>query len=136
VTQNNGHGDVVVEKVVTGHAHCGMVASARWIGQRAGGVLEEGLRANPGYRLKIVGHSLGGGTASLLAYSLREKAAFAGTEVVAFAPGKEQRGRHFLLSLSIRRFSVLQSVKNERWRHMFSTFGFVGIERPGRICSS
>lgn len=99
MTQNNGHGDVVVEKVVTGHAHCGMVASARWIGQRAGGVLEEGLQANPGYRLKIVGHSLGGGTASLLAYSLREKAAFAGTEVVAFAPGREHRCHLFLLSL-------------------------------------
>lgn len=50
--------------------------------------MEQVLKANPGYRLKIVGHSLGGGTASLLAYSLREKASFGGTEVVAFAPGK------------------------------------------------
>ena len=50
--------------------------------------MEEVLKANPDYRLKIVGHSLGGGTASLLAYSLREKACFGGTEVVAFAPGE------------------------------------------------
>lgn len=39
-----------------------------------------------GYK-QIVGHSLGGGTAALLTYILREQKEFATTTCVTFAPG-------------------------------------------------
>ncbi|EFJ33287.1 hypothetical protein SELMODRAFT_167667 [Selaginella moellendorffii] len=75
-----------VESLVLGYAHCGMVAAARWIAQLATPHLLEALNKSPGYRIKIVGHSLGGGTAALLTYILREKKEFSSANCVSFAP--------------------------------------------------
>jgi hypothetical protein len=52
--------------VVLGWSHFGMLASARWIHKKAVKVLNEFLAPRPDWRLQIVGHSLGGGTAALL----------------------------------------------------------------------
>lgn len=41
----------------------------------------------PFYLLQIVGHSMGGGTAALLTYILREQKEFSSTSCVTFAPG-------------------------------------------------
>lgn len=43
-----------------------MLAGARWILRQASTVLNDFLRPRPSWRLQIVGHSLGGGTAALL----------------------------------------------------------------------
>lgn len=57
----------------------GMLAAARWLKEQLTGELEAALAANPGYKLYIVGHSLGGGTAAMLTMMLREGGgAFAG----------------------------------------------------------
>lgn len=76
-----------VSKLVLGYAHCGMVAAARWIAKLATPCLIEGLGKYPGYNVKIVGHSLGGGTAALLTYVLREQKELSTASCVAFAPG-------------------------------------------------
>ena len=52
--------------VVLGHSHFGMLAAARWIMSQTTEPLLAAVRGNPGYDLKIMGHSLGGGTAALL----------------------------------------------------------------------
>lgn len=52
--------------VVLGFSHFGMLAAARWIRERTAPDLKQALAANPGYSLKIIGHSLGGGTAAML----------------------------------------------------------------------
>ncbi|KAJ3699140.1 hypothetical protein LUZ61_002845 [Rhynchospora tenuis] len=75
-----------VREVVLGYAHCGMVAAARWIAKLATPCLTKALQENPNYKVKIVGHSLGGGTAALLTYILREQQDFSAATCVAFAP--------------------------------------------------
>ncbi|KAL5757355.1 hypothetical protein ACOSP7_019966 [Xanthoceras sorbifolium] len=75
-----------VSNLVLGYAHCGMVAAARWIAKLATPRLIEALGEYPGYELKIVGHSLGGGTAALLTYVLREQKELSTTTCVTFAP--------------------------------------------------
>ncbi|KAM7254503.1 hypothetical protein ACFE04_003883 [Oxalis oulophora] len=76
-----------VSNLVLGYAHCGMVAAARWIAKLATPRLHEALRQYPDYKLKIVGHSLGGGTAALLTYILREQKDLSTATCFTFAPG-------------------------------------------------
>ncbi|XP_020241924.1 uncharacterized protein LOC109820223 [Asparagus officinalis] len=76
-----------VSDLILGYAHCGMVAAARWIAKLATPCLVKALHDYPDYKLKIVGHSLGGGTAAILTYVLREHQEFATTTCVTFAPG-------------------------------------------------
>ncbi|KAL3528573.1 hypothetical protein ACH5RR_007895 [Cinchona calisaya] len=75
-----------VSNLVLGYAHCGMVAAARWIAKLATPCLIKALDNYPDYKLKIVGHSLGGGTAALLTYILREQKELSTATCVAFAP--------------------------------------------------
>ncbi|KAE9595888.1 putative lipoprotein lipase [Lupinus albus] len=75
-----------VSGLVLGYAHCGMVAAARWIAKLAIPCLLEALHHHPDYEVKIVGHSLGGGTAALLTYILREQKELSMTTCVTFAP--------------------------------------------------
>ncbi|MED6192527.1 hypothetical protein PIB30_011058 [Stylosanthes scabra] len=75
-----------VSDLVLGYAHGGMLAAARWIAKLSTPCLLEALSHYPSYNVKIVGHSLGGGTAALLTYILREQKALSITTCVAFAP--------------------------------------------------
>ncbi|GJN22465.1 hypothetical protein PR202_gb10027 [Eleusine coracana subsp. coracana] len=77
-----------VSDLVLGYAHFGMVAAARWIAKLAAPCLAEVLHTHPDFKIKVVGHSLGGGTAALLTYILREQQEFASTTCMAFAPDK------------------------------------------------
>lgn len=56
-----------------GYVHHGMSGPAEWAVKHAGPVLKNHLVANPGYRLTIVGHSLGAGVAALLVVFLLKK---------------------------------------------------------------
>ncbi|GLJ11000.1 hypothetical protein SUGI_0140070 [Cryptomeria japonica] len=79
-------GEGGVSNLVLGYAHCGMVAAARWISQLAVPCLIKALEKHPDYSIKVVGHSLGGGTAALLTYILREHKEFSSTHCITFAP--------------------------------------------------
>ena len=52
--------------VVLGYSHFGMLAAARWLLQQLSGIMKQALNDHPGYKLKVIGHSLGGGTAAML----------------------------------------------------------------------
>ncbi|EPS59747.1 hypothetical protein M569_15058, partial [Genlisea aurea] len=75
-----------VSNLVLGYAHCGMVAAARWIAKLATPCLIAAVASYPGYKFKIIGHSLGGGTAALLTYILRERKELSSATCVSFAP--------------------------------------------------
>ncbi|CAI5524397.1 unnamed protein product [Closterium sp. Naga37s-1] len=75
-----------VRHIVLGYAHCGMVAAARAIAARCLPTLRQALARHPGFHVKVIGHSLGGATASLLTFILREKEGLASTTCVAFGP--------------------------------------------------
>ncbi|CAH1427487.1 unnamed protein product [Lactuca virosa] len=78
-----------VTNLVLGFAHCGMFATARWIAKLATPLLLKAFQDYPDYKLQIVGHSLGGGTAALLTYVLREQKELSTTTCVTFAPDVE-----------------------------------------------
>eukprot|EP00879_Flechtneria_rotunda_P007784 GHRR01008157.1.p1 GENE.GHRR01008157.1~~GHRR01008157.1.p1 ORF type:complete len:391 (+),score=97.99 GHRR01008157.1:158-1330(+) len=59
--------------VVLGFSHLGMLAAARWLMKATRDTLIKALDSNQGYQLKIVGHSMGGGTAAMLTMMLRDK---------------------------------------------------------------
>ncbi|CAJ1931041.1 unnamed protein product [Sphenostylis stenocarpa] len=80
-------GELKKNNVVSGHAHRGMVAAARWINKHCTPILLRELLQYPHYQIKIVGHSLGGGTAALLTYMLREVKQFSSCTCVTFGPG-------------------------------------------------
>ncbi|XP_043720227.1 uncharacterized protein LOC122667845 [Telopea speciosissima] len=94
-----------VSNLVLGYAHCGMVAAARWIAKHSTPCLLKALAQCPDYNVKIVGHSLGGGTAALLTYILREHKEFSSTTCIAFAPAAcmtwelAESGKHFITTV-------------------------------------
>ncbi|XP_017642197.1 uncharacterized protein LOC108483356 [Gossypium arboreum] len=95
-----------VSNLVLGYAHCGMVAAARWIAKLTAPCLLKAIAQYPDYKVKIVGHSLGGGTAALLTYILREHKEFAAsTTCFTFAPAAcmtwdlAESGKHFITTI-------------------------------------
>ncbi|KAA8527419.1 hypothetical protein F0562_034866 [Nyssa sinensis] len=91
--------------LVLGYAHCGMVAAARWIAKLTSPVLLKALVEYPDFKVKIVGHSLGGGTAAILTYIFREQKEFSLSTCVTFAPaacmtwGLAESGKHFITTI-------------------------------------
>ncbi|KAG5555157.1 hypothetical protein RHGRI_012627 [Rhododendron griersonianum] len=94
-----------ISNLVLGYAHCGMVAAARWIAKLSTPCLLKALDEYPDYKVKIVGHSLGGGTAALLTYILREQKEFSSSTCVSFAPAAcmtwdlAESGEHFVTTI-------------------------------------
>ncbi|XP_068463481.1 uncharacterized protein [Phaseolus vulgaris] len=94
-----------ISNLVLGHAHCGMVAAARWIAKVCTPTLLKALDECPDSKVKIVGHSLGGGTASLLTYILREQKELSSSTCVTFAPAAcmtwelAESGKHFITTI-------------------------------------
>ncbi|XP_010449861.1 PREDICTED: uncharacterized protein LOC104732031 isoform X2 [Camelina sativa] len=82
-----------------------MVAAARWIAKLSVPCLLKALDENPSFKVQIVGHSLGGGTASLLTYILREQKEFASATCFTFAPAAcmtwdlAESGKHFITTI-------------------------------------
>ncbi|XP_031097988.1 uncharacterized protein LOC116002103 [Ipomoea triloba] len=94
-----------IGNLVLGYAHCGMVAAARWIAKLSIPFLLKALEENPDYEVKVVGHSLGGGTAALLTYILREQKDLSSITCVTFAPAAcmtwelAESGKHFITTI-------------------------------------
>ncbi|XP_061369314.1 uncharacterized protein LOC133312175 [Gastrolobium bilobum] len=94
-----------ISNLVLGYAHCGMVAAARWIAKLCAPTLLKALGECPDFNVKIVGHSLGGGTAALLTYILREQKEFSSSTCVTFAPAAcmtwelAESGKHFITTI-------------------------------------
>ncbi|XP_055818367.1 uncharacterized protein LOC129887328 [Solanum dulcamara] len=94
-----------ISNLVLGYAHCGMVAAARWIAKLSMPFLVKVLEENPEYEIKIVGHSLGGGTSALLTYILREQKELSSSSCVTFAPAAcmtwelAESGKHFITTI-------------------------------------
>uniref|UniRef100_A0A803LFE0 Fungal lipase-type domain-containing protein n=1 Tax=Chenopodium quinoa TaxID=63459 RepID=A0A803LFE0_CHEQI len=65
-------GDVTFEGYST---HFGTAEAARWFLNHEMGTIKKCLHKHEGFRLRLVGHSLGASTASLLAMMLRQKSA-------------------------------------------------------------
>ena len=68
--------DVIVDVVcdedqfLDGFAHRGILQGGQRILEESGSILKQALQEHPGYRLVVTGHSLGAGTAILIAMSL------------------------------------------------------------------
>ncbi|KAL5163432.1 Sn1-specific diacylglycerol lipase alpha [Glycine soja] len=62
-------------------------ATAHWIAKLCTPALLKALNESPDSEVKIVGHSLGGGTAAVLTYILREQKELSSNTCVTFAPG-------------------------------------------------
>lgn len=69
----SGEDDV---EVLVGHAHGGMLTAARWLFEQVATEILAAMQDNLGWGLRIVGHSLGGGTGFLLTTMLRSDARF------------------------------------------------------------
>ncbi|KAK7264667.1 hypothetical protein RJT34_32277 [Clitoria ternatea] len=97
--------DEAISNLVLGYAHCGMVAAARWIAKLCTPTLLKALNECPDFNVKIVGHSLGGGTAALLTYILREQKDLSSSICVTFAPAAcmtwelAESGKHFITTV-------------------------------------
>ncbi|KAL9353565.1 hypothetical protein Peur_056245 [Populus x canadensis] len=94
-----------ISNLVLGYAHCGMVAAARWIAKMSSPLLLRVHGEYPDHKIKIVGHSLGGGTAALLTYILREQKELSSSTCVTFAPAAcmtwdlAESGKHFITTI-------------------------------------
>ncbi|KAK3238411.1 hypothetical protein CYMTET_51576 [Cymbomonas tetramitiformis] len=66
----------VSEPFVSGYAHSGMLQAARWLKDAVSSKLQETMKQHPGFSLKVIGHSLGAGTAALLTFLLRSSPEF------------------------------------------------------------
>ncbi|KAL9240269.1 hypothetical protein vseg_014510 [Gypsophila vaccaria] len=94
-----------ISNLILGYAHCGMVAAARWIAKLSTPCLIRALSDHPDHSIKIVGHSLGGGTAALLTYILREQKEFSSSTCVTFAPAAcmtwelAESGKNFITTI-------------------------------------
>ncbi|TKW28812.1 hypothetical protein SEVIR_3G352800v4 [Setaria viridis] len=75
-----------VSNLVLGYAHCGMVAGARWIAKRVIPCLSKAVEQFPDYEVKIIGHSMGAGIATILTYILRENEKLSSSTCIAFGP--------------------------------------------------
>eukprot|EP00854_Cymbomonas_tetramitiformis_P009554 gene9554-11318_t len=54
----------------------GMLQAARWLKDAVSSKLQETMKQHPGFSLKVIGHSLGAGTAALLTFLLRSSPEF------------------------------------------------------------
>ncbi|CAN6351971.1 unnamed protein product [Urochloa humidicola] len=94
-----------VSNLVLGYAHCGMVAGARWIAKRAIPCLSKALEQFPDYDVKIIGHSMGAGIATILTYILRENEKLSSSTCIAFGPAAcmtwdlAESGKDFITSI-------------------------------------
>ncbi len=75
------------EDLRVGYAHSGFLTTAKFLERKIKDSLLSAMENNPGYQLKIVGHSLGGGVSVLLTEMLRQDARFrsAGLHCFTFA---------------------------------------------------
>ena len=64
----------MVEFALGGHTHDGIHKCAQWLLTNEVDTLAGLLEDNPGYSLKLVGHSLGAGTAALLGMMIHDNA--------------------------------------------------------------
>uniref|UniRef100_A0A6N2KBC4 Fungal lipase-like domain-containing protein n=1 Tax=Salix viminalis TaxID=40686 RepID=A0A6N2KBC4_SALVM len=88
-----------ISNLVLGYAHCGMVAAARWIAKLISPCLLKALGEYPDHKIKIVGHSLGGGTAALLTYILREQKEFSSSTSACMTWDLAESGKHFITTV-------------------------------------
>eukprot|EP00897_Mesotaenium_endlicherianum_P009529 jgi/Mesen1/8604/ME000005S08565 len=72
LTDLNLHSEPLSTLGSDGHAHAGMLSAADWILRTEREHLRDALQQHPGYSLVLTGHSLGAGTAALMAYILRD----------------------------------------------------------------
>ncbi|KOM33475.1 hypothetical protein LR48_Vigan01g303100 [Vigna angularis] len=91
--------DGQISNLVLGHAHCGMVAAARWIAKLCTPALLKALNDCPDSKVKVIGHSLGGGTASLLTYILREQNELSSSTSACMTWELAESGKHFITTI-------------------------------------
>lgn len=71
---------------VHGFGHAGIIRSARFLFKDIRQSVIDGARNNPGFQVVLTGHSLGAGTASVLALLMRDDDGCPDPFIVAFAP--------------------------------------------------
>ena len=83
---NAGVGYFNVEHLTNQACHLGILNNAENVYNRikSHNLLEEAFRANPNYQLLVTGHSLGAGTAVILALKLKSE--YANVKCIAFSP--------------------------------------------------
>ncbi|CAN6334357.1 unnamed protein product [Urochloa humidicola] len=104
-----------VSNLVLGYAHCGMVAGARWVAKRAIPCLSKEVEQFPDYEVKIIGHSMGAGIATILTYILCENEKLSSSTCIAFGPAAcmtwdlAESGKDFVTSI-VNRNDVVPSL--------------------------
>ncbi|XP_047148332.1 uncharacterized protein LOC124820636 [Vigna umbellata] len=140
-------GELKRNNVISGHGHRGMVAAARWIKKHCTPKLLDELRQFPDFQIKIVGHSLGGGTAALLTYMLREIKQFSSCTCVTFGPAAcmsmemAEFGKPFITSIingydmvptlsAVSVYDFIEEGLNKRKRFIKSACSAIGSRIP------